>query len=98
MGALSHLNTQQGLMIAKILSSGGCPVNLILVQQIMFLEDFQIAMYVLKICLGSDKDLVLINSTSDLLIFNFVLLLGSVCPLVFPNMTKHYERMWKCDK
>jgi len=33
-----------------------------------------------------------------LLIFNFVLLLGSVCPLVFPNMTKHYERMWKCDK
>jgi hypothetical protein len=55
----------------------------------------------LKIWQDSDKDLVLIcffimisknqlgllNSTSDLLIFNFVLLLGSVCPLVFPNMT-----------
>jgi alanine-alpha-ketoisovalerate/valine-pyruvate aminotransferase len=29
----------------------------------------------------------LLNSISDSLIFNFVLKLGSVCPLVFPNMT-----------
>jgi hypothetical protein len=28
----------------KNIASGGCPVNLILLQQIMFLEDFQIAM------------------------------------------------------
>jgi hypothetical protein len=35
----------------------------------------------------SKNPLGLLNSTFDLLIFNFVLLLGSVCPLVFPNMT-----------
>jgi hypothetical protein len=35
----------------------------------------------------SKNQLGILNSTSDLLIFDFVLLLGSVCPLVFPNMT-----------
>ena len=59
-------------------------------------------MCVLKIWQDSDKDLLyiwffiiilkkqlgILNYTPDLLIFNFVLLLGSVCPLVFPNMTK----------